>query len=141
MSEYATGTKPDARFFPARNRIIAGLSDALIVVEAAKTYGALITTNIAHGYEKPVFAVPGELGNSYSEGCNLLIRDLKAQIYTSSEDIVKELNWDLKKEEEQKVKATQIKRLQGKEAKVIKVLFEHGQQMTLDQLNWQSQIL
>ncbi len=140
ISEYATGTKADARFFPARNRIIAGLSDAIIVVEAAKKGGALITANIANGYNRPVFAVPGELGNSYSEGCNLLIKNLKAQIYTSFNDVVEELNWDLKKEEEQKEKETQIKQLEGKEAKVVKVLFEHGQQMALDQLAWSSQI-
>lgn len=135
ISEYPVGTKADARFFPARNRIIAGLCDALIVVEAAKKGGALITANIAHSYEKPVFAVPGELGNTYSKGCNFLIKNLKAQIYTSFKDVVEELNWDLIKEEKQKEKAKQIKQLEGNEAKVVKTLFEHGQQMALDQLS------
>ena len=140
ISEYPIGTKADARFFPARNRIIAGLCDALIVVEAAKKGGALITANIAHSYEKPVYAVPGDLGNTYSEGCNDLIRTLKAQICTGFKDVVEGLNWDLVKEEKQKEKAKQIKQLEGSEAKVVKILFEHGQQMPLDQLSWKTQI-
>lgn len=95
MSEYPIGTKADARLFPARNRIIAGLSDALVVVEAARKGGALISANLAHSYDKSVFALPGELGKTYSEGCNFLIRNLKASIYTAFRDIVEAMNWDL----------------------------------------------
>lgn len=94
ISEYPVGTQADPRHFPARNRIIAGLSDALIVVEAAKKGGALITGNIAHGYERPVFAVPGQLDKSNSEGCNQLIRNYKASIYTGFRDIIEALNWE-----------------------------------------------
>lgn len=140
VSEYPIGTKADSRHFPARNRIIAGLSDVLIVVEAAKKGGALITGNIAHGYERPVFAVPGQLDKSNSEGCNQLIRNFKASIYTGFRDVVEAMNWD--KETEQKVQmiATQLEKLTGREKKVVDTLLANGQQMKLDDLSWQSQI-
>ena len=140
VSEYPVGTKADPRFFPARNRIIAGLSDALIVVEAAKKGGALITGNIAHGYEKPVFAVPGQLDKSNSEGCNQLIRNLKASIYTSFRDVVEALNWDLTAPEKVHALAASLEKLTGREKKVVDTLLKNGQQMKLDDLSWQSQI-
>jgi DNA processing protein len=79
--------------FPARNRIIAGLSDALIVVEAAAKGGALITAEIAYSYDKEVFAVPGNLQSNFSEGCNNLIKKMKASIYTGPNDIAEALFW------------------------------------------------
>lgn len=94
ISEYPFGEKPDPRKFPARNRIIAGLSDAIVVVEAAAQGGALITAEIADSYNKPVFAVPGNLGNPFSEGCNNLIKQYKASIFTSCDDLVEALQWN-----------------------------------------------
>lgn len=138
ISEYPVGTKADPRFFPARNRILAALCDALIVVQAAKTGGALITANMAHDYNRPVFAVPGELHSTYSEGCNLLIKRMKASIYTGFEDVVRELNWDLAKESRQQELFTEMASLKGMEKKVIQVLMNNDQQMHIDQLAWQT---
>lgn len=140
VSEYPVGTKADPRFFPARNRIIAGLSDALIVVEAAKKGGALITGNIAHSYEKPVFAVPGQLDKSNSEGCNQLIRNFKAAIYTGFRDIVEALNWDIESSQKKQAIITKLEKLTGREKTVVDTLLKNGQQMKLDDLSWQSQI-
>lgn len=140
VSEYPIGTKADTRFFPARNRIIAGLSDALIVVEAAKKGGALITANIAHSYERPVFAVPGQLDKSNSEGCNLLIRNFKASIYTGFIDIVEALNWDLDSTDQRNKVNEKLEVLEGEEKRVVDILLKNGQQMHLDELSWQSQI-
>ncbi len=139
VSEYPIGTKVDPRFFPARNRIIAGLSDAVIVVEAAKKGGALITGNIAFSYDRPVFAIPGDLNSTYSEGCNNLIRQLKAGIYTSFKDIIEALNWDLE-EEQTKVNENLYEGLSEQELKVVEVLKTNDRQMHLDQLSWQTQI-
>ncbi|WP_305983323.1 DNA-processing protein DprA [Roseivirga thermotolerans] len=139
ISEYPVGTKADARLFPARNRIIAGLSDALIVVEAAAKGGALISANIAYSYDKPVFAVPGELGKSYSEGCNLLIRNFKASIYTSFKDIEESLNWDLESATDSKPKARSFDHLPPPQKKVLDILMRNGQQMHIDELSWQSE--
>ncbi len=140
ISEYPIGTKADARLFPARNRIIAGLSDALIVVEAAAKGGALISANLAHSYDKPVFAVPGELGKSYSEGCNLLIRNYKASIYTGFRDIEEALNWDLDSPTNHKTHQRNFDHLPDTSKKVLNVLLNNGQQMHLDELSWQSEI-
>lgn len=92
-TENAFGTKPDAHNFPARNRIIAGLTDALIVVEAAEKGGALITAEIANNYNKDVFAIPGAVGQTYSAGCNKLIKINKAHLLTSVKDIEYIMNW------------------------------------------------
>lgn len=93
ISENRFGTQPDAHNFPARNRIIAGLCDALIVVEAAARGGALITASIANSYQKDVFAVPGALGAACSEGCNWLIKTNQAHLLQSAEDVEYILNW------------------------------------------------
>ena len=95
VSESIPGTKPDPHLFPARNRIIAGMADAVIVVEAAAKGGALITAHIADSYNRTVFAVPGDLGHSYSEGTNHLIASQKAIIYTSIDDLIYNLHWDI----------------------------------------------
>ena len=93
LTENHLGTKPDAHNFPARNRIIAGMCDALIVVEAAEKGGALITADIANSYNKDVFAVPGNLGNQYSEGCNKLIKTNRANLFQSVKDLEYLMNW------------------------------------------------
>lgn len=93
LSEFPIDTKPDRGNFPMRNRIVAGMSDATVVVEAAAKGGALITAELAFGYHREVFAVPGRLTDKYSEGCNALIWYHRAQILRSVEDLAKALNW------------------------------------------------
>jgi DNA processing protein len=93
ITENCFGTKPDAHNFPSRNRIIAGMCDALIVVEAAETGGALITAEIANSYHKDVFAIPGNIGQTYSEGCNKLIKINKAALFSSVKDLEYLMNW------------------------------------------------
>ena len=75
VTEYPPGTRPEPWRFPPRNRIIAGLASAVVVVEAAETGGALITAGAALEQGRHVFAVPGDVGRETSRGCNLLIRD------------------------------------------------------------------
>lgn len=79
--------------FISRNRIIAGLSEATIVVESAEKGGALSTAGMAFSYDREVFALPGDVFNPYSVGCNRLIQKEKARIITSAEDLVSALNW------------------------------------------------
>lgn len=93
ISEHSFGTKPDAHNFPARNRIIAGMCDALIVAEAALTGGALITAQLANDYNRDVFAVPGNYNSDYSEGCNWLIKTNRANLISSVKDIEYIMNW------------------------------------------------
>jgi DNA processing protein len=93
LSEYAPHIPPASYHFPVRNRIIAGISDATVIVEAAEKGGALITADYAYNYNRTVFAVPGSLNRPFSKGCNHLIRNQKAIIFTSWEDLMMELNW------------------------------------------------
>lgn len=93
VSDFPTGTKPDRVNFPIRNRIIAGLADAVVVVEAASSGGALITADIATSYHRDVFAVPGRVTDDYSNGCNLLIRNNRAAILTAAKDLSWHLGW------------------------------------------------
>lgn len=94
LTEYPFGVTPMKLQFPARNRIIAGLTDATIVVEAAHQGGALITAELALDYDRTVMAVPGDIFAPTSAGCNLLIRNLQATPCLGPEDIIVSLNWD-----------------------------------------------
>lgn len=94
LTEYMTHTKPDKLNFVRRNRIVAGICDATILVESAKKGGGLITTRIAREYDRDVFAFPGPVGAPYSEGCNNLIRDNGAGLITSAADFVKAMGWE-----------------------------------------------
>ena len=94
ISEFISGTNPDRENFPMRNRIIAGMSDAVLVVEAADRGGALITAAIASSYNRDVFAVPGRIDDKYSAGCNYLIKSQQASIVLSGTDIIENMNWD-----------------------------------------------
>jgi DNA processing protein len=91
VSEYPPGSRPDAWKFPPRNRIIAGLSAAVVVVEAAKTGGALITAVKAAEYGIPVFAMPGDVDRRTSEGTNRLIRDGAFPVL-DPDDLIEELD-------------------------------------------------
>ncbi|MFW5780960.1 MAG: DNA-processing protein DprA, partial [Bacteroidota bacterium] len=97
VTEFTSDTKPDRQNFIKRNRLIAGLADATLVIESAEKGGALITADIAHSYNREVLAVPGRSNDRYSAGCNKLIKTNKAALIESAEDIEKILNWDLGK--------------------------------------------
>jgi DNA processing protein len=95
LSEFVYSQKPEPSFFVKRNRIVAGMADATIVVESGVKGGALITADIANSYNRDVFAVPGNAGNPSSAGCNKLIKANKASLIESVEDIEYLLGWDV----------------------------------------------
>lgn len=139
LSEYGPGNRMLPGNFPARNRIIALLSDALLVVEAAEKGGALITAGLAFGYQKEVFAVPGNLQATFSEGCNQLIRKMKAAIYTGPEDLAEALHWS-KPGEKQKPKPVQdFSNREEEEFQILTHLQSKGDS-ELDQLAYELQI-
>jgi DNA processing protein len=136
ITEFPSRTEPMAGNFPMRNRIIAGMADAVIVVETAKSGGSIITANIANEYQKDVFAIPGKLGETYSEGCNNLIKTHRASLLTDVEDIAYILRW------EKQEAATQKKlfiELNDDERFVIDLLFG-GVHIHLNQLILQTQL-
>ena len=94
LTEFMTRTNADKINFVRRNRIVAGISDACILVESAAHGGGLITAEISRGYNREVFAFPGRVGDMYSEGCNNLIRDNGAALLTDAENFVKAMGWE-----------------------------------------------
>lgn len=93
LTEFLSGSKFEKENFPKRNRIVAGMIDALIVVETKRKGGSMITADIAFAANREVFAVPGNIGQTNSEGCNYLIRLLKAQILDNPTEFPKQMNW------------------------------------------------
>lgn len=97
LTEYMTKTKVDKVNFVRRNRIIAGLADATILVESAAHGGGMITCRVAASYGRQVFAFPGPVGATYSEGCHHLIRKMEATLITSADDFEEQMGWDVGK--------------------------------------------
>ena len=96
VSEFWSGTAPEPHHFLRRNRIIAGLAEATVVVESAARGGSLVTADLAFGYNREVFALPGRVDDTFSEGCNGLIRQQKAQMLVSAEQFLEAMNWPTK---------------------------------------------
>jgi len=94
LTEYLSLTNPDKQNFVQRNRIIAGLCDAIVVVESAARGGALITAEGANEYNRDVFAFPGRVTDEWSAGCNALIKNNKASLIESADDILRFMNWE-----------------------------------------------
>ncbi len=98
VTEYPSGTRIDRNNFVARNRIIAGMCDAVLIVESGERGGALLTAEFANSYHRDVFSIPGRVGDLYSIGCNNLIKQNKASLVESAKDIEYLMNWDDKNE-------------------------------------------
>ena len=94
LTEFMSGTNPDRQNFVKRNRIVAGMSDATLVVESAIKGGALITAELAESYHRDCFAFPGRITDTYSRGCNELIKNNRASLVLSAEDLVESMGWN-----------------------------------------------
>ena len=141
LSEYPSGTVPDRENFPQRNRIVAGIADATIVIEAGIKGGALITAEIANSYNRDVFAFPGRVGDTYSEGCNFLIRNNKAALLTCAADLAYSLGWD--KDDSSKPIAEQFMLpidLLPDEQLVYDTLKAHSKPLAIDELTIKTSI-
>lgn len=95
VTEFISGTQPDRENFPQRNRIVAGMTDATIVVESGAKGGSIITANLANGYNRDVFAIPGTIYDSQSAGCNLLIKSHRAALLESAKDLEYIMGWNV----------------------------------------------
>ncbi|MFH1005097.1 MAG: DNA-processing protein DprA [Bacteroidota bacterium] len=129
ITEFISNTQMNPEYFPRRNRIVAGLSDAVIVVEAAAKSGALITANIANSYNRDVFAVPGKVDDVLSEGCNYLIKLNKAALIRSAEDVIYFLMWEKQQQGQNNKHALQQQlfvKLSPEEEIIVNVLKEKG---------------
>jgi DNA processing protein len=130
LTEYMSQTRADKLNFVKRNRVVAGMSDATVLVESAEKGGGLITCGIAQDYNRAVFAYPGAVGAPYSVGCNQLIRNNGAQLITSAQDFVEAMGWQTDTQLQQ-AKTAGIERelfpdLSEEEHLVVQTLTEHG---------------
>ena len=128
MTEFWSSSNPDKENFVRRNRIVAGMSEATIVIESADRGGSLITANMANDYNRDVFAVPGRVTDKYSQGCNNLIKTQKANVLTSAADLVYILNWDIQKETKAVQKQLFVT-LEDDEQKVYDYLLKTGKEL------------
>jgi DNA processing protein len=126
LSEFMSQTKPDRTNFPKRNRIIAGMCDAIVVVEAGRKGGALITADIANSYNRDVFAVPGRITDPYSDGTNYLIRTNRAALVQKADDIEYLMGWKEKSGNPVSVQRKIFLEMTPEEEKIVALLQEHG---------------
>jgi DNA processing protein len=126
LTEFPSRSNADKRNFVQRNRIVAGMADATVVVESAKKGGSLITAEIAESYGRDIFAFPGRIGDTYSEGCNNLIKTNRAGLITCAEDFVKAMGWeteyDLKKQLNEGLQQELFPNLTEEELRIVKAL-------------------
>lgn len=130
ITDFGFQSKFDRKNFLSRNRIIAGLSEATVVIESGIKGGSLVTADIAFSYNRDVFAVPGRATDTYSVGCNHLIRNEKARILTSARDLLYHLNWD--KPKAQPIQQTLFVELSPEEEKIQTYLKNKGKQLLDD---------
>ncbi len=142
ISEYAPSIKPEMYHFPARNRIIAGLCEGVIVAEAGEKGGALITAQLANSYNREVMAIPGNLNIPTSIGCNNLIKNNQAHLLTSAHDVAQLLNWDIESKSHSKFKLKDMEVLSSLSEQERKLydLIEKEETIQLDDLAWKSGI-
>jgi DNA processing protein len=128
LTEFTTNTKPDRENFPSRNRIVTGMTDAVLVIESAVKGGAMITANIANSYNRDVFAIPGKTDDEYSAGCNYLIKSNRAALVESAEDVAYQLGWTDTKEPGKKKQSqlTIFNELKDDEKALVSLLQENG---------------
>jgi len=128
ITEFWSSSNPDKENFVRRNRIVAGISEATIVIESADKGGSLITATMANDYNRDVFAVPGRISDKYSQGCNNLIKTQKANLLSSAADIIYILNWDITTERKSVQKKLFVT-LDFDEQKVYDYLLKNGKEI------------
>ena len=127
LTEFWSTSNPDKENFVKRNRIVAGISEATVIVESADKGGSLITANLANDYNRDVFAVPGRTTDKYSQGCNTLIKTQRANLLTSAADLVYILNWQTEEKKSNPVQKQLFVTLEETEQKVYDYLLEKRQ--------------
>jgi DNA processing protein len=137
LTEFPQQTRADRHNFPTRNRVVAGMTDALVVVETATKGGSMITAEIAYNYNKDMFALPGRWSDSKSAGCNQLIKQGKARLLQDAQQLMEVMGWQSKKTAKKKQQRELFIELQGDEQLIYNLLKEKDQ-MHIDELHVRS---
>jgi DNA processing protein len=133
LTEFTSDIKADRAFFVRRNRIVAGLADATIVVESGEKGGALITADIANSYNRDVFAVPGRIDDSHSKGCNKLIKTNKAILLEDLEDLEYILGWEKQQDKPKNIQRELFVNISDDEKRILEILTQNGE-MPIDSI-------
>jgi len=139
LSEFKSNIKPDKHNFPNRNRIVAGMSDAVIVVETGIKGGSMITAELANSYNKDVFAFPGRSTDMVSAGCNQLIKTNKAMLITDAQQLLEIMGWENKKTSRSKVQKELFIELSADE-KIVYDILKLSSYTHIDEINMKSGI-
>ena len=139
ITDFRSGTKPDKQNFPSRNRIAAGLSDCIIVIESGPKGGSLITAEIGNSYNKDVFAFPGRTNDLKSEGCNYLIKHNKAGMICDANDLLEMMGWKKSKPAKRKLQRELFIEFTPDE-RVIVDLLQSEEEIHIDQLYFKSKL-
>ena len=139
LTEFRSKSKPDKHNFPTRNRIVAGMSDATVVIETSLKGGSMITAELANSYNKDVFAIPGKVTDTKSAGCNYLIKNNKAMLLTDAAELIQVMQW------EDKVKSKKEKKSQRElfieltpEEKIVVAILREKETVHIDEINGKS---
>ncbi len=137
LTEFRSKTKPDKHNFPSRNRVVAGMCDATIIIETGIKGGSMITAELANNYNKDVFAFPGRVTDGKSAGCNYLVKNNKAVLLTDAQQLIELMNW----EETKKPPARKQKELfieLSREEKLILEILKQKNSVHIDEINLKS---
>jgi DNA processing protein len=135
LTEFRSNTKPDKHNFPSRNRVVAGISDATIVVESGIKGGSNITANLAWGYNRDVFAVPGRSTDVKSEGCNRLIRENKAMLLDDPDQLITMMGWNDPGRKTVMLQRQLFPEINAVEKKILELL-KKDEDISIDELNF-----
>ena len=139
LTEYRSNTKPDKHNFPVRNRIVAGMSDATIVIETGIKGGSMITAELANGYNKDVFAFPGKITDHKSAGCNYLIKSNKAMLLTDAQELIEVMGWEEKTKSKKEEKSQRELFIElSREEKIIMSILNEKDTVHIDEINLKS---
>jgi DNA processing protein len=133
LTEFWSGEKPDKHNFPTRNRVVAGMADATIVIETDVKGGSMITANLANNYNRDVFAVPGKTTDNKSRGCNQLVQQNKAALLTSAHDLLSMMNWLPQPQKKQPLQRQLFIELNADERTIVNILLEK-ESVSIDEL-------
>lgn len=135
LTEYKSKTPPDKHNFPGRNRIVAGISDATVLIETGIKGGSMITAEIADSYNRDVFAVPGKVTDSKSEGCNHLVKTNKAVLLTQASELIEIMGWEEKKITNKASQKQLFVELSDDEQKIVALIRDKGGALHIDEIN------
>jgi DNA processing protein len=136
LTEFMSGTNPFPQNFVQRNRIVAGMADATVVIESASKGGSLITASLATGYDRDCFAFPGRINDQYSQGCNELVSRNRAALITSAYDFVEAMNWEVatKKKSAEDLQTELFPDMSPEETAVMTALRENSDGLQVNQM-------